>query len=159
MGSASIYWSGLEVERNYRRYRRLARPILVRCDESTSWAALRVVGHLGDEMGVDVLYSDARRESLDAALGRAALVDRVRWLSAEAAPTSAFLERGVSVDTRSVAQRGDVEAPRWLNEQSVSVTVHRYGNTAAGPKPRCVGYAGTSIIASVDDWALQFPHA
>ena len=159
MGSASIDWSGLEVERNYRRYRRLARPILVRCDESTSRAAVRVVGHLSDEMGVDVLYSDARRESLDAALGRAALVDRVRWLSAEAAPTSAFLERGVSVDTRSVAQRGDVEAPRWLNEQSVSVTVHRYGNTAAGPKPRCVGYAGTSIIASVDDWALQFPHA
>ena len=32
-----------------------------------------------------------------------------------------------------------VEAPRWLHEQSVAITSHRYGNTHAGPRPRCPG--------------------
>jgi hypothetical protein len=45
----------------------------------------------------------------------------------------------VSVDPRPLAQSGAVELPRWLHEQSVSITNHRYGNVHAGPKPLCLG--------------------
>jgi RHH-type proline utilization regulon transcriptional repressor/proline dehydrogenase/delta 1-pyrroline-5-carboxylate dehydrogenase len=72
-------------------------------------------------------------------------LSRVRWLSVETPPTVALLERGVSVDRRALIQRGDVEMPRWLLEQSVSITHHRYGNVNAGPKPNCVGL-GDSVL-------------
>jgi RHH-type proline utilization regulon transcriptional repressor/proline dehydrogenase/delta 1-pyrroline-5-carboxylate dehydrogenase len=55
------------------------------------------------------------------------------------APTLALLEHGVSVDPRALAQSGDVELPRWLLEQSVAITNHRYGNVRAGPKPESPG--------------------
>jgi RHH-type proline utilization regulon transcriptional repressor/proline dehydrogenase/delta 1-pyrroline-5-carboxylate dehydrogenase len=45
----------------------------------------------------------------------------------------------VSVDPRALVQRGDIEMARWLLEQSVSITHHRYGNVNAGPKPACEG--------------------
>ena len=32
-----------------------------------------------------------------------------------------------------------VEGPRWMHEQSVCVTAHRYGNVGAGPQPRVPG--------------------
>jgi RHH-type proline utilization regulon transcriptional repressor/proline dehydrogenase/delta 1-pyrroline-5-carboxylate dehydrogenase len=41
-----------------------------------------------------------------------------------------------------VAQRGDIECPRWLIEQSVAITYHRYGNPNGGPKPSCSGLTG-----------------
>jgi RHH-type proline utilization regulon transcriptional repressor/proline dehydrogenase/delta 1-pyrroline-5-carboxylate dehydrogenase len=55
------------------------------------------------------------------------------------------LEHGVSVDRRALVQRGDVEMARWLLEQSVSITHHRYGNVNAGPKPNCDGL-GDSVL-------------
>ena len=64
---------------------------------------------------------------------------KVRWLSAETAPTAELIARGISVDHRPIAQRGDIETPRWLLEQSVSVTHHRYGNVSGGPKPEVIG--------------------
>jgi RHH-type proline utilization regulon transcriptional repressor/proline dehydrogenase/delta 1-pyrroline-5-carboxylate dehydrogenase len=63
-------------------------------------------------------------------------VDKVRWLTSESAPTLEFLSKGISVDRRPLAQRGDIEMPRWLLEQSVSITNHRYGNIGAGPRPK-----------------------
>jgi hypothetical protein len=45
----------------------------------------------------------------------------------------------VSLDPRELAQAGDVELSRWLQEQSVAITNHRYGNVHAGPKPACRG--------------------
>jgi RHH-type proline utilization regulon transcriptional repressor/proline dehydrogenase/delta 1-pyrroline-5-carboxylate dehydrogenase len=50
-----------------------------------------------------------------------------------------MLQQGISVDHRPVAQRGDIEAARWLIEQSVAITYHRYGNPNGGPKPTCSG--------------------
>ena len=60
-------------------------------------------------------------------------------MSRETAPTAALLERGVSCDPRPLAQAGAVELTRWLLEQSVTITNHRYGNTHAGPKPHGPG--------------------
>jgi RHH-type proline utilization regulon transcriptional repressor/proline dehydrogenase/delta 1-pyrroline-5-carboxylate dehydrogenase len=65
----------------------------------------------------------------------------VRWLSSEEAPRAAALARGISLDIRPVTQRGDIEAARWLLEQSVAVTYHRYGNVNGGPKPHVAGLA------------------
>ena len=49
------------------------------------------------------------------------------------------MQKGISIDHRPIAQRGDIEAPRWLIEQSVAITYHRYGNPNGGPKPICEG--------------------
>jgi RHH-type proline utilization regulon transcriptional repressor/proline dehydrogenase/delta 1-pyrroline-5-carboxylate dehydrogenase len=49
------------------------------------------------------------------------------------------MQKGISVDHRPIAQRGDIETPRWLLEQSVAVTHHRYGNPNGGPRPTCAG--------------------
>ena len=64
---------------------------------------------------------------------------KVRWLSHEVPPRAALLEKGITLDARPIAQRGDIEVPRWLLEQSVCITNHRYGNTNGGPKPICPG--------------------
>jgi RHH-type proline utilization regulon transcriptional repressor/proline dehydrogenase/delta 1-pyrroline-5-carboxylate dehydrogenase len=82
---------------------------------------------------------EAEIESAASLASRADGIDRVRWLSMEAAPSVELLNHGVGVDPRALAQRGDVEMARWLLEQSVSITHHRYGNVNAGPKPRCEG--------------------
>jgi RHH-type proline utilization regulon transcriptional repressor/proline dehydrogenase/delta 1-pyrroline-5-carboxylate dehydrogenase len=52
---------------------------------------------------------------------------------------AALIDHGVSTDRRRLAQSGAVEGPRWLLEQSVALTRHRYGNVHAGPKPICRG--------------------
>jgi RHH-type proline utilization regulon transcriptional repressor/proline dehydrogenase/delta 1-pyrroline-5-carboxylate dehydrogenase len=82
---------------------------------------------------------DVTLESVQELVNRSASFSKVRWLSGEVAPTLALLESGVSVDTRALAQSGSVELPRWLLEQSVAITNHRYGNVHAGPKPLCRG--------------------
>ena len=68
-------------------------------------------------------------------------VSRVRWLSAEDPGDLAVtgLDAGVSVDRRPIAASVAVEGPRWMHEQSVCVTAHRYGNVGAGPQPRVPG--------------------
>jgi RHH-type proline utilization regulon transcriptional repressor/proline dehydrogenase/delta 1-pyrroline-5-carboxylate dehydrogenase len=88
---------------------------------------------------------DALIETPAQILVRVETIGRVRWLSRETPPTVALLEHGVSVDRRALVQRGDVEMARWLLEQSVSITHHRYGNVNAGPKPNCVGL-GDSVL-------------
>ena len=147
-GSQSIDRAGLDVEKNYQRYRRHPMSIAVRIDESFDESQRSVIEAIVHEAGVRVAYSacepvraaaDAVIESPGDLVARADAISRVRWLSREDRPTVALLAKGVSVDARTLAQRGDVEIARWLLEQSVSITHHRYGNVHAGPKPRCVG--------------------
>ena len=86
-------------------------------------------------------------ETTAALAARTEGLDRVRWLSREPAPSVELLGHGLSVDRRALAQRGDIEMARWLLEQSVSITHHRYGNVNAGPKPTCNGL-GPSVFES-----------
>ncbi|MGH3291531.1 MAG: proline dehydrogenase family protein, partial [Acidimicrobiales bacterium] len=153
VGALALDESGLDVERNVARYRRLTPAtargeVLVRVDASTSSGELAYLDGLGALTGqriVAVADPSARvgpsveRLSLDELVTRQAPNARLRWLSAEAAPVDVLLARGVSLDRRPLAQAGHVEAPRWLHEQSVAVTNHRYGNVRAGPKPRVPG--------------------
>jgi RHH-type transcriptional regulator, proline utilization regulon repressor / proline dehydrogenase / delta 1-pyrroline-5-carboxylate dehydrogenase len=148
VAALAIDESGLDAERNLARYRRHLKPIAVRLDAAISPEALAYLSGLRELASLELEYSAAtaiasiphvRVESVDEFALRVGSFDKVRWLSREPAPTVAALAQGVSVDSRELAQSGAVELARWLLEQSVSITNHRYGNVHAGPKPRCRG--------------------
>ncbi|MBU6516155.1 MAG: proline dehydrogenase family protein [Acidobacteria bacterium] len=143
--------SGLEVERNVARYRRRG-PIVVRVAAGLSAAERDYLVGLITLTGVEAILSSADRvdgldvdvEDVTDVVRRARAGARVRWLSDEAPPVFDLLDAGVSVDPRPLAQAGSIEAPRWLFEQSVSITRHRYGNVHAGPQPRCDGLSNAT---------------
>ncbi len=150
IGSVARDLTGLTVERNLVRYRPLTAPVLVRIDADTRAVDLESVRRLAARTGTPILLSatvsrgaDTVVESLDQARARVAqgTVSRVRWLSGEDAGDLALvaLDAGVSVDRRPIAGSVAVEAPRWMHEQSVCMTAHRYGNVGAGPQPRVPG--------------------
>jgi len=137
VGTQAIDHSGLNVERNYHRYRRPLAPIIVRFDHETSRDETAFAKYISDLTGARVEFSSSKEESVEELVARA--TGKVRWLSHEVPPRAALLAKGISLDARPIAQRGDIEVPRWLLEQSVCITYHRYGNTNGGPKPLCLG--------------------
>ena len=132
VGSQAIDRSGLLVEKNFQRYRHYLAPIVVVVDESTTQAEKSLIHYICEKTGAKVIFttdlSDVKEK-----------FSRVRWLASSKPPVLEMLQQGISVDHRPVAQRGDIEAPRWLIEQSVAITYHRYGNPNGGPKPACSG--------------------
>jgi RHH-type proline utilization regulon transcriptional repressor/proline dehydrogenase/delta 1-pyrroline-5-carboxylate dehydrogenase len=139
---------GLSAERNLVRYCYPPKTIAVRVDDSLSSQHLEYLRGLIELAGLEVEFSaeslvkgllDVTLERVDELVQRGGAFSKVRWLSGEVAPTLALLEMGISVDARVLAQSGTVELPRWLLEQSVAITNHRYGNVHAGPKPLCLG--------------------
>ena len=145
IGMLAIDVSALSVERNYQRYLPSTRGIVTRIDDSVSNDCIQYIRWIGKESKSRIQFSsgealtmcpEARIESVDQLVDRISGIDRVRWLASQSAPTVELLKKGVSVDSRSIAARGDIEMPRWLLEQSVSITNHRYGNVGAGPRPR-----------------------
>ena len=145
IGQNAIDATGLKVERNYHRYLPSRRGIVVRIDNSVSKEWIEYIRWVIHESSTSVEWSaatfienypSARIESEEDLLARDLAVDKVRWLSAATPPTLALLNQGVSVDSRPLAQNGGVEMARWLLEQSVSITNHRYGNIGAGPRPQ-----------------------
>ncbi len=127
-GSKALDLAGLNVERNYQRYRPFKKGIVVRVDSMVSPDTLEYVRWIGELTKTPIKWSTGS----DPIAGG----DKVRWLSAERPPAIEMLSQGISIDRRPIAGRGDVEAPRWLLEQSVSITNHRYGNVGAGPQPQ-----------------------
>lgn len=126
--------SHLLSELNYTRYCSYPGGILVRTDERTSKEAMQVLEWLASRSQITIHFSNGTsiHDFLLAASSRE--IEKVRWLSSECAPVAELLELGISTDTRSIAQNVKVELPRWLREQSVSITNHRYGNIGAGPR-------------------------
>ncbi len=148
VGSQSLDESGLSVEANVQRYRHTLAPIVVRIDEKFDAIDAHFVRGIAEITGAKIGFSACResrvvrnvtRETIDECVARSAAFGKVRWLSAELAPVDALLARGVSTDRRPLAQSGAIEGPRWLLEQSVAMSWHRYGNVHAGPKPRARG--------------------
>jgi RHH-type proline utilization regulon transcriptional repressor/proline dehydrogenase/delta 1-pyrroline-5-carboxylate dehydrogenase len=132
VGSQAIDRSGLVVEKNFQRYRHYLAPIVVVVDESTTQAEKSLIHHISETTGAKVIFTtdlDDVKESYS----------RVRWLASSKPPIYSEMQKGISIDHRPIAQRGDIEAPRWLIEQSVAITYHRYGNPNGGPKPICEG--------------------
>ena len=121
---------------------------MVRIDSGTTKDELDFLHWIKKDLGVNLRLSAETLipglsnlvvEKWEEFVHHATEFDRVRWLSAELAPTNALMEVGIGCDRRSISQRGDIELTRWFLEQSVSITQHRYGNTNAGPKPKCAG--------------------
>ncbi|MHB2029709.1 MAG: aldehyde dehydrogenase family protein, partial [Acidimicrobiales bacterium] len=148
VGSTAHDDAALAGERNLVRYRRHSSPIVVRIDDSFSPTELKYLQGLVDLAGLKIELSteqlrrgifDVTLESTDELVERSSGHSLVRWLSRETAPSLALMDRGVRVDIRPLAQVGSVELPRWLLEQSVAITNHRYGNVHAGAKPTCEG--------------------
>ena len=148
VGKLAIDKSGLEVEKNYQRYRHYKKGFLIRIESGTSKDELDFLSWLKNELGVltrlssDTLIpglSNLVVESPTEFADHAKEFDKARWLSSEIAPINLLMENGISCDMRPITSRGDIEISRWFLEQSVSITQHRYGNTNAGPKPVCMG--------------------
>jgi RHH-type proline utilization regulon transcriptional repressor/proline dehydrogenase/delta 1-pyrroline-5-carboxylate dehydrogenase len=148
IGTLAIDRSGLHVEENMQRYRHYKKGFLVRIDSGTTKDELDFLSWLKNDLNVKLRLSAETLiprlnnlvvESWEEFVEHASEFDRVRWLSAELAPTNALIESGIGCDRRAITQRGDIEISRWFLEQSVSITKHRYGNTNAGPKPACTG--------------------
>ncbi len=150
VGGTARDLTGLTVERNLVRYRSMDRPILVRVDADTRSEDLESVRRLAARTGTRIVLSstvargaDTVVESVDSARDRVARaeVSRVRWLAGEDPGDLAIvgLDSGISLDRRPIAASVEVEGPRWMHEQSVCVTAHRYGNVGAGPQPRVPG--------------------
>ncbi len=149
--SQAIDRSGLAVEQNIQRYRRYKKGFLVRIESGTSKDELDFLNWLKKDLGVitrlssDTLIPGLANlvvETAEEFAFHAMEFDRVRWLSAEVPPVYELMKNGITCDRRPITSRGDIEISRWFLEQSVSITQHRYGNTNAGPKPKCVGLAG-----------------
>jgi RHH-type proline utilization regulon transcriptional repressor/proline dehydrogenase/delta 1-pyrroline-5-carboxylate dehydrogenase len=135
-GSKARECAGLEVERNYQRFLRYDGEIVVRFDSSTSHEERAFVEWLSHEHGISIVASE--HESIAELLEfiDQRKISKVRWLSGETAPSVELLDRGISLDSRPIAQTGGVELTRWLREQSIAITNHRYGNVGAGPQPK-----------------------
>ncbi|MEY4008531.1 MAG: hypothetical protein RL232_58 [Actinomycetota bacterium] len=149
--SQAIDRSGLAVEQNIQRYRRYKKGFLVRIESGTNKDELDFLNWLKKDLGVvtrlssDTLIPGLANlvvETAEEFAFHAMEFDRVRWLSAEVPPVYELMKNGITCDRRPITSRGDIEISRWFLEQSVSITQHRYGNTNAGPKPKCVGLAG-----------------
>jgi RHH-type proline utilization regulon transcriptional repressor/proline dehydrogenase/delta 1-pyrroline-5-carboxylate dehydrogenase len=132
VGSQAIDRSGLVVEKNFQRYRHYLAPIVVVVDESTTQAEKSLIHHIAETTGAKVIFTTDLSDVQES-------YSRVRWLASSKPPIYSEMQKGISVDHRPIAQRGDIEAPRWLIEQSVAITYHRYGNPNGGPKPSCSG--------------------
>ena len=128
IGSKAIDGAALKVERNYQRYRAYAEGITVRIETDTPSEVIEYIKWLSELVGTAIHWSKEVEP-----IGKCG---KVRWLSNEVPPTMELLSQGVCLDIRPIAARGDIEVPRWLLEQSVSITNHRYGNVGAGPRPK-----------------------
>ena len=143
VGSLRADHSGLRVERNIHRYKHLQHGIEVRLPVGVTEETLQYLVALQRITHTPIVLSCSERvysslrvvvEPLEQFEARVR-TERVRVLSDEPVNAGALLARGCSVDCRPLAANGAVEVPRWLHEQSVSITNHRYGNVGSGPHP------------------------
>ena len=150
---AEVWWNavaarsndpvGLRVERNVHRYVPFSTGVDVRIAPTSGAEVLMYLARIEALTGTRIRLSSERViegapgctvETIDAFVARVT-ADRVRVLSGEQVDSAALLAKGVSTDRRPLAANGAVEVARWVREQSVSITNHRYGNVGAGPQP------------------------
>jgi RHH-type proline utilization regulon transcriptional repressor/proline dehydrogenase/delta 1-pyrroline-5-carboxylate dehydrogenase len=135
VGVTAVQTSGLTAELNYFRYRPYEDGILVVVDKHTNEHMIEVLQWMQGlrELNIRMLVLNEDEDLLTQIGTHARGMGKVRWLSNEACPEVALMKFGVSIDKRHIADEATVELPRWLREQSISVTNHRYGNVGAAP--------------------------
>ena len=127
--------TGLSAEANVLRYRPLP-AVLVRVGPSTGEEELAIVRLAAETCGVPVSVSTEAEEP-DAALAErlaGAGVTKLRLLTPARDEVWAAAHRaGIVVDDSPVVDHGRIELLRWVREQAVSRTRHRYGYLVADP--------------------------
>ncbi|RKS68047.1 RHH-type proline utilization regulon transcriptional repressor/proline dehydrogenase/delta 1-pyrroline-5-carboxylate dehydrogenase [Motilibacter peucedani] len=137
--------SGLEAESNVLRHRPLPRGVLLRVDAATASRDVSLALAAAGLAGTRVLLSDASVEDAAVAAWRAGAVDRVRVLGGDSDPLRrACHAAGTSVDDDPVSAYGRAELRHWVREQSISRTLHRYGNVAGVRPPVSTRPSATS---------------
>ncbi len=142
--------SGLAAERNVFRYRPLAGPVLLRWDGRASWSDVELALEAAEVAGAQVELSAGHDPVLDAAHRHRSLISttvederaaalrvssrpggfgRIRVLG-EVSPVlrDAAMAAEIALVEEPVVGHGRIELMRWVREQSVSETRHRYGN-------------------------------
>ena len=119
--------SGLRCESNVLRHHPLD-GVVVRAEKLA--VEYDVLALAAQTTGTPVIWSDPLEETdaqLASRLGSLG-VERLRLL-APASPEllAAAHAAGIAVDRQPVTDAGEVELPRWLKEQAISVTRHRHG--------------------------------
>jgi len=128
VGSKALDISGLKVERNYQRYRAYGKGVVICSDEGIDEEIRGYITWISELVDTPIRWCAPEDDISNC--------DKVRWLSAQVPPVVELLARGITLDRRPIAARADIELPRWLLEQSVSIVNHRYGNVGAGPQPQ-----------------------
>jgi RHH-type transcriptional regulator, proline utilization regulon repressor / proline dehydrogenase / delta 1-pyrroline-5-carboxylate dehydrogenase len=122
--------TGLRSEANVLRHLPVA-GVVVRIGDDTPDGAGDVAVAAARQCGVHAGVSDARTESepdLAASLERLD-VSRLRALTDIGDELAAACHRlDIAVDRSPVSADGSIELPRWLREQAISRTLHRYGS-------------------------------
>lgn len=131
--------SGLKCESNIFRYRP-CRGVILRLSEA--YATAEAIAKLAAETcGIRLEISRANEESDAAFASRIAqLADHAEFLRTVATPSDEILRAIHAADLNWInspmSTIGRVELTRWLREQAVSETRHRYGNIIASPARR-----------------------
>ena len=132
IGRAEIDVTGLRCERNVFRYRPLPGGVLVRFGAAVDGRQRTLVRAASMATGTRLLTSDVTAEPPAALAQRLAStgVDRVRLLGSDDgndAVLAAAHRAGIAVDDAPAVGAPEIELPRWLREQSITITNHRHG--------------------------------
>jgi RHH-type proline utilization regulon transcriptional repressor/proline dehydrogenase/delta 1-pyrroline-5-carboxylate dehydrogenase len=128
--------AGLAPEANVLRYRPL-HSVLLRVGPGVAADEVAVAVAAANAVGTNVETSDAAVETDDELAARLPPVDKVRFLGAVSdLLRRAALDAGLWVDQTPVIADARRELLRWVREQALSESRHRYGNvTSRRPGP------------------------
>ncbi len=121
--------SGLHSERNILRYRPL-NGVLLRIGAHTPANSVTIARAAAARCGVHLTVSDAANETEAALQARLTTIgpERVRSLVTVSDEMRLWLlDHTIGLDSTPVSAHGRVELGRWLKEQAISETTHRYG--------------------------------
>ncbi|MEO6651754.1 MAG: bifunctional proline dehydrogenase/L-glutamate gamma-semialdehyde dehydrogenase [Ilumatobacteraceae bacterium] len=141
VGSLEHDVTGLAAERNGFRYRSLLGGIAVRFGPAAIDRQREIVRLAAHTTGCRLVISEAADEPTDAFVQRLGVlgVDRLRSIGhavdgaevGEAVTIAAACHRhDISFDDADPVAAPEIELPRWLREQSVTVTNHRHGRVS-----------------------------
>jgi RHH-type proline utilization regulon transcriptional repressor/proline dehydrogenase/delta 1-pyrroline-5-carboxylate dehydrogenase len=125
--------TGLRAERNVQRYRALGGAVVLRLGAGASAVAEPIARAAAAALSVRLVVSSAPDESDEALASRLPEIgaERLR-ISGDVSDAlrSAAHDANLVVDDRPLSANPAVELPRWLREQAISRTLHRYGRLA-----------------------------
>jgi RHH-type proline utilization regulon transcriptional repressor/proline dehydrogenase/delta 1-pyrroline-5-carboxylate dehydrogenase len=105
--------------------------VVVRIGDDTPDGAVEAATAAAGQCGAVTIVSDARVETDDDLAGRlgSLRVARLRALTDVGDELAAACHRlDIAVDRSPISADGSIELPRWLREQAISQTMHRYGS-------------------------------